>query len=132
MERKGEAAIVVFDRPTACGECKGCFGDVCTRVELTVDAEVGDIIDVEMPDRSILSASAMAYLIPLALLLTGLLGGTALHGPLALPLDVNLFAAIAGFLLLAVGLAIVRIIDRSLRLKRQWQPRVLRVYKKEH
>ena len=127
VERNGEMAIVTFERPKACAGCNACMGNTCTRIELLTDANIGDTVDVEMPDKGILSASAMTYLIPLALLLMGLIGGTALHEPLGLPFNVNLFAAMLGFALLAVALAIVHRIDRSLARKKVFVPRLLRV-----
>jgi len=131
VEKKGGIAVIAFDRLATCEKCNGCFGGASTQIELEIDADIGDAVDIEMPDGRILSASAIAYLIPLALLLIGLLGGSALHGPLSLPLDVNLFSGIAGLLLLALGLVILRVIDRTLSSKHPWQPRVLRVHKNQ-
>ena len=127
-ERNGGTVTVVFDRPAACGTCGGCSGAACAKVELTADADIGDAVEVEMPDKNILFASAIAYLLPLALLLTGLLGGTSLHASLAPQINANLFAAVSGLLLFGAGLAAVRAIDRLLARRRRWRPRVLRVY----
>jgi len=138
MIRSGEVievhenlATVVFDRPDACANCNGCLGKQCTRVEIEVSAGVGDTIEVEMPDHNVLKASAIAYLLPIGLLVLGLLLGDALHAPLSVSIAKDLFTALSGLFLFVVGLLFVRAIDRGLSRKEKWKPVVLSVRKKE-
>lgn len=131
VEKKGELSTVVFERPAACAHCDGCMGNQCTRIDLPTCAEVGDSVEVEMPAKNILSASAIAYLIPLFLLLLGLLLGGPVRAWLSLTMDANLFSAILGLSLLAIGLGIVRLMDQKLRKRPDWVPRVVAVHKKE-
>lgn len=132
VEQKGGISVIVFERPQACTNCNGCMGgDKCTRIELPLEADVGDTVSVEMPDQNILSASAMAYLIPVALLLIGLIGANLLHTPLGISMDSDMFSAIWGISLAGIGILIVTRIDRRLSTQSDWQPKVLSVHKKD-
>ena len=131
VEVHGGLATVVFDRPDACANCHGCLGKQCARVDIEVSAKVGDMVEVMMPDQSVLKASAVAYLLPVIMLLAGMFFADALHAPLSVSISKDLFTALAAFLFLAAGLFLVRLIDRGLSSKEQWKPVVLSVYKKE-
>ena len=139
MVRTGEVVdkadgvlAVVFERPGACAHCNGCIKTNCNRVDIPGEAEVGDTIDVEMPDRSVVGASAIAYILPLALFLAGLFAGNGLHGTLARAMDANIFSAICGLAGLALGLLAVHAVDRALRGRKGWQPQIIAVHKPEH
>lgn len=128
---KGEGMLtVVFERPAACENCNGCLSKQCANVELPGEADVGDRVDVALPDKNVVGASAIAYLIPLALLVAGLVLGAALHAPLGIGMQQDLFAAVVGGVLLILGLGIVRGIDQALRKKQSWQPRIVAVHPK--
>lgn len=132
VERNEGLLTVVFERPAACTSCNGCLSKQCTNVELPGEAEVGDQVEVQLPDKSVVGASAIAYVIPLALLLAGLLLGSMLHGPLGVRMGQDLFAALAGGVSLGIGLLIVYGIDRRLRGRRDWQPRIVSVSPQGH
>ena len=137
IEISGSRASVVFDRPDACASCNGCPGRQCAHVEIDVDTattgniETGDLIDVEMPDQSVLKASAVAYLLPVIMLVAGLLAGNALYAPLGVSISKDLFTALAALVSLTAGLLLVGSIDRKMRGMEQWKPAVLSVRKKE-
>lgn len=128
VEKKDGLLTVVFERPSACGNCNGCLSKQCTNVELPGDAEVGDTVDVALPEKNIVRASAIAYVIPLLALLGGLLLGSLVHGPLGIAWNADLFAAAIGGVCLIIGLLIVYGIDRRLRKKADWQPRIVAVH----
>jgi len=131
VEKADGVLSILFERPEACTHCNGCIKKHCNRVDIRGDAEVGDAIDVEMPDKSIVGASAISYIVPLILLLAGLFAGAGLHGPLAAAMDVNVFSALWGLIGLALGLLIVYAVDKSLRSRDSWQPKVVAVRKPE-
>lgn len=131
VEKTGDVLSVVFERPEACTHCNGCIKKHCTRVDIPGQADVGDTVEVEMPEKSIVGASAIAYIVPLAALIAGLFIGYALHGPMGIGMDPNLFAAICGGICLALGLLGVYGIDRMLRGRKDWQPKVLTVHKRD-
>lgn len=130
VEQCGDMVSVVFERPAACASCKGCLGNQCTRIELEAKAEIGDLIDVEMPDESILTASALTYLVPLVLMLVGILFSGALREALDISINEDLFSALCGILMLTAGLFAVARIDKALVKRKDWQPRVVRVYER--
>ena len=81
-EKKGDQLRVCFERPEACEGCKGCAKGLLPKSELltvTGQAEIGDIVDVQMPEAQMLKATMLAYAMPLALLFVGLGLGYALH-----------------------------------------------------
>ncbi len=130
---KGDGVIsVVFERADACKHCSGCsMQDKCTKVELKGDADVGDTVDVEMPDRNVVGASLLAYIAPLAVLLGGMALGVLLHDALGVGMDKNLFGALCGLALMAVSFFFIHRIDLRLRNRRNWLPRVVAVHKKQ-
>lgn len=131
VTRQGDTLVVVFERPETCGNCGACLTRQCASVEVPGKADPGDMVEVSMPDKDIGSVSAITYLIPLGFLLAGLLLGAALHGPLGIGMDANLFAALAGGVCLIVGLCIVYGIDRTLRKRADWQPHIVAVHPKQ-
>ncbi len=132
VEKTGDVLSVVFERPEACTHCSGCdMKQHCTRIDIRGEAEVGDTIEVDMPEKNVLGATAIAYIVPLAALIAGLLLGVALHGPLSIAMNSNLFCALTGIAAFAVGLLVVWMIDKSLRGKQGWEPRVVTVHKKK-
>ena len=123
-EKKGDQLRVCFDRPEACEGCKGCAKGLLPKKELltvTGQAEIGDMVDVEMPEAQMLKASMLAYAMPLALLLLGLGAGSALKFS-------DGVTAVIALLCLALGYLAARLIDKKLRRRPRWQTAVVNVY----
>lgn len=128
VEKKGELVTVVFERPEACTNCNGCLSKQCINVELPGQAEIGDSVEVSLPDHNVIGASAIAYLIPLAMMLAGLFLGSMLHAALGISMNPDVFTVLCGGVLLGIGLLIVKLIDRHLQGKQSWQPRIIAVH----
>ena len=125
-EKKGEQLRVCFERPASCEGCKGCAKGLMSKSELLTvfgEAEVGDVVDVQMPENRILQASLLAYALPLLLLLAGLSAGYVM----GLADIVSLLLALGG---LFVGYMIVRMVENRLRTVKKWRPTVIAVYEK--
>ena len=123
-EKKGDHLRVCFSRPEACEGCKGCAKGLVPKQELLTvfgQAEVGDMVDVEMPQAQTLKASVLVYALPLALLLIGLAAG---YGA-GLTDGMTLLLSLAG---LALGALAAWIIDKRLRVRPNWRPSVVNVY----
>ena len=77
----GDRAVIRFSRSPMCRHCGACFAagetEMETSVENTLRAEVGERVAVELPPRRLLKASVLAYALPLAALLLGLLLGSS-------------------------------------------------------
>lgn len=128
VEKHGGRLTVVFERPEACANCNGCLSKQCTNVMLAGEAEVGDEVAVALPDKNIVGASAIAYLIPLAMLIVGLFLGYWMQEALGISMRPDVFAALCGGVLLCMGLGVVHWIDKRLRRKRDWQPKIVSVH----
>ena len=113
---------VCFQRPEMCAQCGACVGHKVHEETVTIrgSAAVGDTVTVEMPDARIVKVSLIAYIIPLAGLMIGLLIGQAL-------LKSDLWAAVFGIAGLGCGLLVTRLSDRKLGRRPGWQPRLLSV-----
>ncbi len=125
--RKGECLQICFERPDACNGCRGCSKGMLPKHELLTvfgEAEVGDIVDVEVPEAQVLKASALAYAVPLCTLLIGLIGGYALGCP-------DILCVVLALVGLALGYAIGRASELRLRKLSRWRPTVVAVRKME-
>ena len=113
---------VCFERPEMCAQCGACAGRKPHEetVKIAGQAEIGDTVNVEMPDAKIVKVSLIAYIIPLIGLLLGLLLGQAV-------LKTDLWAAVFGLAGLGTGILISRMFDRRLSKKKEWQPQLLSV-----
>jgi len=96
MRLQGEQAIVSVKRVGGCGRCHevgGCGGGEeasCEEYALRnqAAADVGSLVEIDLPDGGALKAATVAYLLPLACMLFGVAAGKVLEWP-----DLGLFAA---------------------------------------
>ena len=113
---------VCFERPEACAHCGQCGGQKeKTLVKFPGDVPVGRWIDVDMPEGQVLKASVLAYVLPLVMLLGGLALGSLLFSQEAL-------WAVTGVLCMGLAWLILRLIEKRMKQKSVWQPRVVNVY----
>ena len=117
---------VCFVRPEACAHCNACGEAHESIVNIPGDAPVGSWIDVDMPEKQVLKASMIAYVLPLLLLLGGIALGTVLFGPGKEP-----FAALLGILFMAASWIILRLVDRRMRKNDVWQPKIVAIHEAE-
>lgn len=69
---------ITFCRPDACEKCGACEGGKKqTIIWAEGNGKIGDIAMVDLPEKTIVRASLIAYGLPLVLLLTGLVAGMA-------------------------------------------------------
>ena len=72
----GDTLEVTFCRPGDCEKCHACIGGEKKHVlRVKGEGHVGDAAVVSLPEQTIVKASAMAYLLPLAGLFAGMLPG---------------------------------------------------------
>lgn len=118
---KGNRATVEFDRKSACDSCHMC---AVTRdgmkvkivIDNELDAVVGDVVDVAMGERFVLTAALIVYIIPLVLVGVGI-GVGSLLGELA-----QVLFALGG---LVVGFGVAILLDRCvIRKKKGFAPRM--------
>ena len=72
----GDTLEVTFCRPGDCEKCHACIGGEKKHVLLVKgEGHVGDVAVVSLPEQTVVKASALAYLLPLAGLFIGMLLG---------------------------------------------------------
>ncbi|MBQ9263884.1 MAG: SoxR reducing system RseC family protein [Clostridia bacterium] len=111
---------VCFERPEACAHCKACGEVHESLVTIPGVAPIGSWVDVDMPEKQVLKASVLAYVIPLIMLLAGIALGMALFSQEAL-------AAVTGILCMGLSWFVLRLIDKRMRTQDIWQPKILAV-----
>ena len=129
MLRSGKVAAaengvleICFERPEACAHCGQCGGQKAeTLVKIPGDAPVGRWVDVDMPEGQVLKASLLAYVMPLLMLLGGIALGSALF-------EKEILWAATGLVCMGVSWFILRLIERYMKKKSRWQPKVVNVY----
>lgn len=118
----GKMAVVRFMRSDACGRCNACFhlGSHEADIEIvnTAQAEVGDLVSIELRGSSMVRASLIMYGVPLLALLIGVVAG-AKWG--------DLYAAAGGVLLCAGAYFILRGLEPRFSRMNQFKPRMLEI-----
>ena len=130
MERLGEVTKVdgkwleiTCCRPSDCDKCHACMGGPQTAtLRLEGKANVGDSVLVELPASTVNIASLMAYGLPLA----GMLGGMLL-GDKFIPLEGSLGSLIGAVVGLAIPLAYLLVTEKDRRQNPKWTPQIKRI-----
>ena len=130
MERLGEVTKVdgkwleiTFCRPSDCDKCHACMGGPQTAtLRLEGKANVGDSVLVELSASTVNIASLMAYGLPLA----GMLGGMLL-GDKFIPLEGSLGSLIGAIVGLAIPLAYLLVTEKNRRQNPKWTPQIKRI-----
>ena len=117
-------ATVEFDRKSACDSCHMCAvtkGGMKVKIVIAndLDARVGDVVNVSMGERFVLTAALIVYIIPLVLVGVGV-GVGSLLTELA-----QVLLAVGG---LVVGFVIAFLLDRFvIRKKKGFAPRMTEI-----
>ncbi len=130
MERIGEVTAVdgkwleiTFCRPSDCDKCHACMGgDKTMTLRLEGKAQVGDKALVSMPDSTITHGALLAYALPLAGMLIGMLAGDSL-----LPLEGALGAIIGAAIGLGLPLVYLLVTEKKRRQDPKWTPQLKRI-----
>ncbi len=125
MERIGEVTAVngewlsiTFCRPTDCDKCHACIGGAKqTTIQVKGKAQLGEYAVVEMPERVVLKASAIAYVIPLLVMLAGMFLGAVLF-----PANRDTAALLGALIGLALSVGALMLTEKKRRNDPTWQP----------
>ena len=120
---KGELQVC-FERPEACAHCRACGEAHESLVTIPGSAPVGSRIDVDMPEKQVLKASLLAYVIPLAMLLAGLAAGSAI-------LHSEVWAAVCGVVCMGLSWFVLRLLDRRVKQNAAWRPTIVAVHEEK-
>ena len=127
VEIKEKTMTVRFARSSMCEKCGACERAqeaMLMEVERLKDAKLGDVVEVQMGEKTLISASMLAYGVPLLLLLAGLYLGYMLPAWTGLPLPADLMAAALGLLLAAASFMMLRATEKQRRASGKYAPKV--------
>ena len=120
----GEYAVVSFERSSMCAHCGICEGSgdstqqVKIRVKNTLNAKEKDRVCVSVSNRSLLSASLIAYVVPLLLFLAGLFLGRLIS---------EIVSIVAAICFCASSFFILRYFDRKNRENHTFEPKMISI-----
>lgn len=122
-DEKTGMATITYIRPEACARCGGCGALTQTgSITLKADCRAGNWVKVVLPDGRFMTATALAYVVPLAGFLAGLFAGNALSGG-------NELWALGGSLIgLGACLLGLKWNEKRIAGKPEWTPHVAQVY----
>lgn len=118
----GKNAKVLIERREACGSCNACGmmsgnqKNVVIEVKNTLNAQPGDVVEVNFSGRTSLQATAIAYIIPLVMLLIGVFLGYIISEKI-LHTAAEPTAAITGLIFAVLSFGIVKLFDPMIRKK---------------
>lgn len=116
---EGKLAVVRFQRSSMCAHCGACLTagehEMEIRVPNDAGAAVGDRVRVELRGGQVAGASVIAYLVPLAALLLGVIAGSLVS---------DIAAVVGGLACCAGAYLVLRLLDRRFRRRQTFQPRM--------
>lgn len=119
----GEMLEITFCRPADCEKCNACHGgQKVTKLHIRGKANVGDAAVVEMPTKTVVQASVLAYVLPLVGLMVGLATGTLLF-----PNSADIAGILCGLAGLGLMLLIVRLTEGKRRSDPRWKPQLIEI-----
>ena len=128
----GDKAVVRVLQSSSCATCESraaCSieNDKELRAEVKNDlhAKVGDQVELSMPAPSLFKMGVLVYLFPVLALIVGAGIGNLCAG--YLEMDANLASILGGIAALGISFGVLRIIDRSIRSKADYSPRMTRI-----
>ena len=112
-----------------CGSRDTChsFGENEMRIEVvnTPQAKAGDLVEIAIPTRTLLKLSLIVYLGPILLLIAGAFAGQ--QWALSSRIDPTLPSVIWGLGAMGVSFLLLKWLDRKIRGKASYSPRILRI-----
>jgi sigma-E factor negative regulatory protein RseC len=130
-----QKAVVRIERTSACASCESRSSchvqnnrEFVVEVNNDLGAGDGDVVEITMLSSSVIRASLAVYLLPVLGLILGALSGGALAGPLHVEATTPSLAG--GGAGLVLSLIVLKWLDRSVRSRPDYAPRMTRVFRK--
>lgn len=135
IDIKGSRAFVKTEKGTSCESCvsrETCHGTIGTNeviieAENAANAKFGDRVVVMVGTATLLKASFILYLGPIAGLIIGVVIGQLIVKQFAINLNPDLLSGILGFLFLVIAFFGIRIYGKSLEKREGFRPVVVRI-----
>jgi len=128
----GDRAVVLIRQSSSCAACESraaCNIDSDKEVRIEVKnelhAKAGDHVEISMPAPSLFKMGTLVYLFPVLALILG--AGMGHISASRLAMDENLAAIVGGIAALGISFGVLRRIDRAVRNKSDYIPRMTRI-----
>jgi len=125
-------AVVKINRSSYCSSCGACNmgahqDEMLLKVPNRLNGKPGDLVELDLEAASILKASAIVYLIPLAALLIGVVLGYIL----AYQVNGNaeLFGAVGGILMAVLAFLGIRMMEPTFKRQKKYSPQIVSIIK---
>lgn len=122
IEVNDGTAKVAFKRSKSCGDCRACvsFGtdEAVVDIDNTLDAVVGDRVEIALHSPAMVKASLIMYGIPSVALIAGVLFGSKIN---------DLAGALIGIAAAGLSLLVVHLFEPRFRSKGEFNPKMLSI-----
>ena len=129
MNRKAEIRLLKISACSRCEQHGSCevFSGKAKLIEVPNDlqAEVGDRVEVSMPENSLMKISLLVYLFPVIALIVGACMGQSWAEVFNMPS--SLASVVGGGFAMACAFWVLRWFERSGRVKDEYHPRMTRI-----
>ena len=126
----GKQAKILIERREACGNCNACGmmsgsqKNVVIEVKNTLNAQPGDVVEVNFSGKTSLLSTAIAYMIPFIMLLVGVFLGYIISEEI-LHTAAEPTAAITGLIFAGLSFGIVKLFDPIIRKRVRFEMRAV-------
>ncbi|QEK12079.1 SoxR reducing system RseC family protein [Crassaminicella thermophila] len=125
-------AKVLMRKHAACGECGACqHGDENMNLNIIavneINAEVGDIVEVNMETQNVLGAAFIVYVIPLFAMILGIGIGSYLFKKMGVTVNLEIYAICLGFVLTAIAYLAIKSREGSFKKDKRYMPVISKI-----
>ncbi|MEG1559252.1 MAG: SoxR reducing system RseC family protein [Clostridia bacterium] len=120
IEVNGKIARIKFKRGKMCGKCHACMSlssdELAVELDNTLDAHVGDFVNISLHEKSIVKAGLIMYGIPLVMLILGAYLGSLIG---------DLYAAAFGAIFAFSSYFILRLFEKRFKKMDEFNPKMI-------
>ena len=137
VEVNKDIATILFKRSSACEKCGACGltanqTDMYLKINNNLDAGVGDIVQVETNTSSVLTASVIAYIVPLIFLIIGVGLGYYIDITFKLLRNPDALGAIFGIVFVAIAYLGIRAFEPKFKKNKSFLPKMIGILVKNN
>lgn len=119
IDIKNEFAFVKMQKHAACVGCNACKkgnsnNELIVEAENLINANVGDVVEVDLEAPNLLKAATIVYMMPLISLLLGVFIGSKYGG--------DLMSALLGVLFMSITFLIIKLKDSAMKNSKKFTP----------
>jgi sigma-E factor negative regulatory protein RseC len=119
---------------SACAECGKCHTeseskDLLVEVDNSVGAKKGDFVEVDLEAANVLQAAAIAYLIPLAALLIGVIATNQILNTIGYSGSKEIASTVVGLITMVISYIIIKINDNKFKQSKKYMPVITNIVK---